>query len=103
MTDQTSTIRNHDLVHTTVAGEVGWHLAQTIKVLRAEATPIDPAMLRIVLHGMAELSGLLVERGSEVSVLPPSLFCDDRVVAEALALWEGRIRLAMTEQRRRKT
>jgi len=101
VTDQTSRSSNQDLADAaTVAAEVSWHLTETMSALRAEAAPLDPELLRVVLRGLAELCGLLVERGGEAPGKPPSLFRDDRVVAEALGMWEGRVRFAMTERGR---
>jgi len=101
VTDQTTITSNQGLVGVaTVAAEVSWHLTETMTALRAEAAPLSPELLRVVLRGLAELCGLLVERGGEGPARPPTLFRDDQVVAEALGMWEGRLRFAMTEQGR---
>jgi hypothetical protein len=57
-------------------------------------------LLRVVLRGVGELCGLLHQRGPEPAVQPPSLFRDTPVVAEALGMWEARLRSAITERQR---
>jgi hypothetical protein len=79
--------------------EIHWHLAEVTAALRDQPTPLRPELLRIVLRGLADQCRLLYERGHETPTQPPSLFRDNPVVAEALAMWEGRVRLASTEQR----
>lgn len=82
-----------------VDADVEWHLAEAAKVIEGEPAPLRPDLLRIVLHGLAELCRLLYQRGHETPTPPPSLFRDSPVVAEALAMWEARVRQAVTEQR----
>ncbi len=83
-----------------LAAAVMWHFKEIAGAICQEPAPVDLVLLRVVLRGMAEVCGLLVERGGEAPVRPPSLFSDDRVVSEALGIWEGRLRFAMTEQGR---
>ncbi len=80
--------------------EVQWHLAEIAAALRDEPAPLGPDLLRIVLHGLADLCSLLHERGAEASAQPPSLFRDTPVVAEALAIWSGRLRTTAAERQR---
>ncbi len=83
---------------TTVSAEVHWHLAEAAAILRQQPRPLSPELLRIALRGMAELCRLAFERGHETPAEPPFLFRNDPVVAEALGMWEQRLRAAMTEQ-----
>ena len=83
---------------TTVAAEVHRHLAEAAAILRQEPKPLSPELLRIALRGMAELCRIAFERGRETPAEPPFLFRNDPVVAEALAMWEQRLRAAMTQQ-----
>ncbi len=83
-----------------LAAAVVWHFKEIASAVSQESAPVDLVLLRVVLRGMAEVCGLLVDRGGEAPVQPPSLFRDDRIVSEALGMWEGRLRFAMTEQSR---
>jgi hypothetical protein len=83
---------------TTVAAEIHRHLAETAALLRREPKPISPELLRVALRGMSELCRLAFERGQESPAEPPFLFRNDPVVAEALGMWEQRLRAAMAEQ-----
>jgi len=83
-----------------VYGEVEWHLADVAEVLRREPAPLPPDLLRVVLHGLADLCRVIYERGGEAPASPPSLFRDTPVVTEALAIWKDRIRAAMTANSR---
>src|SRR6266516_2932975 len=67
-----------------LAAAVMWHFKEIAGAICQEPAPVDLVLLRVVLRGMAEVCGLLVERGGEAPVRPPSLFSDDRVVSEAL-------------------
>ncbi len=82
----------------TVSAEVHRHLAEAAAVLRQQPRPLSPELLRIALRGMAELCRLAFERGHETPAEPPFLFRNDPVVAEALGMWEQRLRAVMTEQ-----
>lgn len=80
------------------AAAVGWHLAEVAAILRGQSRPLDPEFLRVVLRGMSELCRVLFERAQEAPAEPPYLFRDHPVVSEALAMWERRVRVAMTDQ-----
>lgn len=54
--------------------------------------------MRIALRGMSELCRLVFERGMETAAQPPYLFRDHPVVAEALSMWEQRVRAVRAEQ-----
>ncbi len=82
---------------TTTAAEMQWHLAEVAAILRQEPRPLSPELLRIALRGMSELCRMLFERGQETPAEPPFLFRNDPVVAEALGMWDQRVRAAMTE------
>jgi hypothetical protein len=77
---------------------VQWHLGEVAAIVRHQSTPLSPELLRIVLRGVGELCPVLFERGQEIPAEPPYLFRDHPVVSEALAMWEQRVRVAMTEQ-----
>jgi len=81
-----------------LGGEVHWHLAEVTAAVRAAPRPLRPELLRVVLRGLGELCGLLHQRGHETPAQPPSLFRDTPVVAEALGMWEARVRVAITER-----
>jgi len=83
---------------TTVEAEVHRHLAEAAALLRQQPRPLSPELLRIALRGMRELCLLAFERGQETPAQPPYLFRDTPVVAEALGMWEQRVRAAMTDQ-----
>jgi hypothetical protein len=70
-----------------VPAQVQWHLTETISALRSQPPPLDPALLVVVLRGMAELCRLLHSRGHEAGARPPVLFRDNPVIAEALGMW----------------
>ncbi len=101
MTNTSATSPHHPdpSTPTTVAAEVHWHLAEAAAILRRQPRPLSPELLRIALRGMSELCRLAFELGQETPAEPPFLFRNDPVVAEALGMWEQRVRLAMTEQR----
>jgi hypothetical protein len=84
---------------TTSAAQVQWHLAEVAAILRQDPRPFSPELLRITLRGVGELCRVLFERGQETPAEPPFLFRNDPVVAEALGMWEQRVRAAMAEQR----
>jgi hypothetical protein len=79
-------------------GEVQWHLAEVTAALRGAPRPLRPVLLRVVLHGLGELCELLHQRAHEPPVAAPSLLGDTPVVAEALGIWEARVRQAITQQ-----
>lgn len=79
--------------------ELQWHLAEVAAMLRRGRVPLSPELLVVALHGMADLCRLLYERRNETGAAPPSLFRDDPVVAEALAMWAARVRAATAAQR----
>lgn len=98
----TSTTSPHDPgldTPTTIAAEAHWHLAEAAAILRQQPRPLSPELLRIALRGMSELCRLAFERGHEAPAEPPFLFRNDPVVAEALGMWDQRLRAAITEQR----
>ncbi|HZD71222.1 MAG TPA: hypothetical protein VFA45_20670 [Actinomycetes bacterium] len=80
------------------AAALGWHLDEAAAVLRHQPTPLSPEVLRVALRGVGELCRVLFERGQENPAEPPYLFRDNAVVSEALAMWERRVRAAMSEQ-----
>ena len=81
----------------TTAAKVHWHLAEAAAILRQQPRPLSPELLRVALRGMSELCRLAFERGQETPATPPFLFRNDPVVAEALGMWERRVRASMTE------
>jgi hypothetical protein len=68
-----------------------WHLAEVAAVVRGQPAPLDPALLAVVLRGMAELCRLVQARGPEAEAVPPVLFRDNPVIAEALGMWATRL------------
>ncbi len=79
---------------------VEWHLAEVTAVVRGQPVPLDPALLSVVLRGLAELCRLVHGRGREAGAVPPVLFRDNPVIAEALGMWAtGLARLASEQQR----
>jgi len=96
----------HAGVEAATVMQVGHHLNEAARLLRSPPAPLSPELFRVALRGMAALCGLVVDRGSEAPAQPPSLFRGDvsgHVVAEALGMWEGRIRDALaTPEARRK-
>lgn len=83
---------------TTTAAEVHWHLAEAAAILRQQPRPLSSELLRIALRGMSELCRLAFERGHETPAEPPYLFRENPVVAEALGMWDQRLRAAIAEQ-----
>lgn len=79
---------------------VEWHLAQVASVVRSQPVPLDPELLSVVLRGLAELSRLLHGRGREAGAVPPVLFRDNPVIAEALGMWATRLARLASEQQR---
>jgi len=79
---------------------VEWHLAEVAAVVRGQPAPLDPALLAVVLRGMAELCRLLHGRGREAGAVPPVLFRDNPVIAEALGMWATRLARLASEQQR---
>jgi S-adenosyl methyltransferase len=79
---------------------VEWHLAEVAAVVRGQPVPLDPALLSAVLRGLAELCRLLHERGREAGAVPPVLFRDNPVIAEALGMWATSLAVIASEQRR---
>jgi hypothetical protein len=77
---------------------VRWHLAEVSSALQQAPVPLDPALLAVVLRGLAELCRLLHERGHEAAAQPPVLFRDNPVIAEALGMWATRIACLAREQ-----
>ncbi len=74
-----------------VSEQVGWHLAEATADLREAPTPLDRALLGVVLRGLADLCGLVHERARETPADPTALFRNDPVVAEALSMWARRV------------
>ena len=82
----------------TSAPLVEWHLAEVAAVVRGQPVPLDPALLSVVLRGLAELCRLLHGRGREAGAVPPVLFRDNPVIAEALGMWATRLACLSREQ-----
>ena len=79
---------------------VEWHLAEVAAVVRGQPVPLDPELLSAVLRGLAELCRLLHGRGREAGAVPPVLFRDNPVIAEALGMWATRLARLASEQQR---
>jgi len=77
--------------------QVQSHLAEATAALRSASAPLDPALLGVVLRGLADVCWLLHERGHESPAQPTVLFRDYPVVAEALSMWARRVD-ALTNQ-----
>jgi hypothetical protein len=84
----------------TSAPLVEWHLAEVAAVVRGQPVPLDPALLTAVLRGLAELCRLVQGRGGEAGAVPPVLFRDNPVIAEALGMWATRLARLTSEQER---
>jgi hypothetical protein len=78
--------------------QVQWHLAEVTGALRDASAPLDPALLGVVLRGLADLCWLLHDRGHESAAQPTVLFRDHPVVAEALGMWARRLGPLATQQ-----
>ena len=79
---------------------VEWHLAEVTAVVRGQPVPLDPALLGVVLRGLAELCRLVQGRDGEAGAVPPVLFRDNPVIAEALGMWATRLASLASEQQR---
>jgi hypothetical protein len=81
-------------------GQLRRLLAEVAAGLRSQPEPLDPALLAVVLRGLAELCRLVQARGQEAGAVPSVLFRDNPVIAEALGMWATRPACLASEQQR---
>ena len=79
-------------------GQLRRLLAEVAAGLRSQPVPLDPALLAVVLRGLAELCRLVQARGQEAGAQPPVLFSDNPVITETLGMWATRLACLASEQ-----